>query len=102
MAFGKKHEDKPKQEELKDEKGKPMMQVKVYAPFKNYFDEPAYSISAVNHTGPFDVLPHHHSFMTLIDPCEMVISAPNGETKIITKQAVMHVKADKVVVFMGV
>lgn len=94
--------DKPKVEELKDKDGKPMMTVKVYSPFKNYFDEPAYSISAENNTGPFDILPRHHNFMTLVSACEMKIVAPTGEKTIRINRAVMHVKADKIVVFLDV
>jgi F0F1-type ATP synthase epsilon subunit len=98
----KKKGGKEKPAEFKDEKGKPLMHVKVYAPFKNYFDEPAYSISAENQTGPFDILPHHHNFMTLISACEMKIIAPTGDKVIRINRAVMHVKADKVVVFLDV
>jgi F0F1-type ATP synthase epsilon subunit len=93
---------KPKPVEFKDDKGRALMNVKVYAPFKSYFDEPAYSISAENATGPFDILPHHHNFMTLISACEMKIIAPTGEKLIRINRAVMHVKADKVVVFLDV
>lgn len=102
MADKKDKKDKPKTEEFKDDQGQPMMYVKVYSPFQNYFDEPAYSITAENHTGPFDILPHHHNFMTLVDACEMKIVAPTGEKKIRINRAVMHVKADKVVVFLDV
>lgn len=97
-----KKDKKPQVEELKDEKGQPMMHVKVYSPFKSYFDEPAYSISAVNHTGPFDILPRHHNFMTLISPCDIKIKSASEEEKIIpVNQALMHVKANIVVVFLG-
>jgi F0F1-type ATP synthase epsilon subunit len=105
MAFGKKKKDighAAPEQELKDDKGNPLMTVKVYGPFKNYFDEPAYSISGINHTGPFDILPHHHNFMSLIDACELDIKAPTGDKKIRINRAVMHVKADKVVVFLDV
>jgi len=44
-------------------KGKPAMFLKVYAPFKVYFEGDAYSISATNETGPFDILPKHHNFL---------------------------------------
>ena len=40
--------------------GTPTMAVKVYAPFKVYFEGDAMSVSAVNDTGPFDILPKHH------------------------------------------
>lgn len=91
-----------KTEELVDKDGKPMMVVKVYSPFENYFDEPAYSITAENKTGPFDILPRHHNFMTLVSACEMKITAPTGDKTIRINRAVMHVKADKVVVFLDV
>lgn len=76
--------------------------IKVYSPFKTYFNEDAYSISAINGTGPFDVLPHHHKFMTLLNPCELVIDREGGQIKIRIARGVMHVKADKVVVFLDV
>lgn len=87
---------------MKDADGKPLMHVKVAAPFKIYFDEPAYSISAENHTGPFDILPRHHNFMTLVSACEMKIVAPTGDKTIRINRAVMHVKADRVTVFLDV
>jgi hypothetical protein len=89
-------------EATKDEHGKPLMHVRVYSPFKSYFDEPAYSISAVNHTGPFDILPHHHNFMTMVDPCELAIGTQRGMIKIRIAKAVMHVKAERVTVFLDV
>lgn len=91
-----------KPQAMVDEKGTPLMRVKVYSPFKNYFDEPAYSISAENHTGPFDILPRHHNFMTLVSACEMKITAPTGDKTIRINRAVMHVKADEIVVFLDV
>jgi len=76
--------------------------IKVYSPFKTYFNEDAYSISAVNGTGPFDILPRHHNFMTLLNPCELIINRESGQVKIRIARGVMHVKADQVVVFLDV
>jgi len=81
---------------------KPTTHIKVYSPFKVYFDDEAYSISAINDTGPFDILPHHHNFITLLIPCELVISHLRGIQKIRISRGVMHVKADKVTVFLDV
>lgn len=78
------------------------MHVKIYAPFKVYFDGPAHSVSAVNATGPFDILPKHHNFMTLISPCEIVVRTDRGEERIAINRGIMHVKADDVVVFLDV
>lgn len=78
------------------------MHVKVYAPFKVYFDGMAESISAENATGEFDILPMHHNFMTLLSPCEIVVRYDGKEEKIRVSRGIMHVKADDVVVFLDV
>lgn len=83
--------------------GKPHMAVKVYAPFKIYFEGDATTLSAVNATGPFDILPHHHNFLCMLVPCNLVIQTPDGEKKTIKiHRALMHVKADSVTVFVDV
>lgn len=83
--------------------GKPTMAVKVYAPFKVYFEGEAFSVSAVNATGPFDILPHHHNFLCMLVPCVIKVVAADGVVKEIkAHRALMHVKSDSVVVFMDV
>lgn len=78
------------------------MHVKVYAPFRTYFDDIAESISAVNETGPFDILPRHHNFMTLLNAGDVIVRTDRGEEKITISRGIMHVKADRVVVFLDV
>lgn len=85
----------------------PIMHIKVHSPFKVYFDEDGYSISAVNATGPFDILPHHHNFLTLLTACELairpVLVGNNDEMrKIRISGGLMHVKADRVTVFLDI
>jgi len=82
--------------------GKLTMEVKVYAPFKVYFEGPAYSVSAVNATGPFDILPHHHNFLCMLVPCVLTVEGVDGPQTVKVNRALMHVKADRVVVFMDV
>jgi len=85
--------------------GKPTMRVKVYSPFKVYFDEDGYSISGENATGPFDILAHHHNFMTLLEPCILVVKPVQDAEhvkKIRISGGLMHVKADKVTVFLDI
>ena len=79
------------------------MHIKVHSPFKVYYDGRANSISAVNDTGPFDILPGHRNFMTLVSACELIIrEAGDTEQKIKIARAVMHVKANEVTVFLDV
>lgn len=83
--------------------GKPTMSVKVYAPFRVYFEGEAYSVSAENATGPFDILPKHYNFLCMLVPCQLTVETLDGSTKTVRiNRALMHVKAESVVVFMGV
>jgi F0F1-type ATP synthase epsilon subunit len=87
---------------LKSADGKPLMSVKVYAPFKIYFEGEAFSLTAVNETGPFDILPHHHNFLCMLVPCDLVIKAPDGDRTVKISRALMHVKAEKVTIYVDV
>ena len=91
---------KQKQKQVEIPPGK--MHIKVYAPFKTYFDGIGDSISAVNETGPFDILPRHHNFMTLLSPCDIIVRSDHGEEKFTISRGIMHVKADRVIVFLDV
>jgi len=82
--------------------GKPTIEVKVYAPFKVYFEGSALSVSAINATGPFDVLPGHHNFLCMLVPCVLSIQTPDGPQTVKVNRALMNVKANRVVVFMDV
>jgi hypothetical protein len=108
QAQPKTEEEKEKDEAAVDynsakDSGKLSMEVKVYSPFHDYYDGPAFSLSAENTTGPFNILPKHHNFISLLSPCEMVVrTVKNGEQKIRISGGIMHVKADKVIVFLDV
>ncbi|PID98952.1 hypothetical protein CSA80_02400 [Candidatus Saccharibacteria bacterium] len=78
------------------------MFVKVYAPYKIYFEGQAKSISAVNQTGPFDILPEHHNFITLLVPCDIIVRTERGQEKIRIQNGIMHSKENSVVVFLDV
>lgn len=83
----------------------PAMYVKVYSPFRVYFEGEAYSITGVNRTGPFDILPQHHHFITLLMPGELLVKPATGplkEQKIRISGGLMHVKSDRVTVFLNI
>jgi F0F1-type ATP synthase epsilon subunit len=81
----------------------PTMQVKIHAPFRVYFNGWATSLSAVNATGPFDILPRHKNFMTLLKPCELIVRAPAKPDFVLKiTSGVMHVQADQAIVFLDV
>lgn len=99
--------DEPKKDTSDASKaGKPVgsteMHVRVHAPYKTYYDGPAQSVSATNDTGPFDVLPQHHSFMTLLSAGDIIVRHGEEQEKISIQRGVMHVKKDELVVFLDV
>jgi F0F1-type ATP synthase epsilon subunit len=82
--------------------GKDQIYVKIYAPFKVYYDGIAKNITATNDTGKFDVLAEHHNFITILNAGETIVRDDQGEHVIDTDAAIMHVKGNQVVVFVNV
>lgn len=79
------------------------MQVKIHAPFQIYYDGPASSVSAVNDTGPFDILPRHKNFITLLSPCTLIVRSPGyKDFAMKISRGVMRVRADQTTVFLDV
>lgn len=77
--------------------------LKIYAPFKNYYEGDVLSVSAVNDTGPFDILAGHHNFITLLNACDLVVRGPQEQTQVIKiSRGIMQVKAHNVTVFLDV
>ena len=90
-------------EHVAEASGKPTMAGKVYAPFQVYFEGDAYSVSAENATGPFDILPKHHNFLSMLVPCSLIVQPVEGAKRTIKiHRALVHVESDRVVVFMDV
>jgi F0F1-type ATP synthase epsilon subunit len=81
---------------------KDQIYVKIYAPFKTYYDGVANSVSAINDTGPFDVLAGHHNFITILNAGEIKVIDDQGNHVIKNPQAIMHVKNNQVIVFLDV
>ena len=77
--------------------------LKVYAPYKVYFEGIVKSITALNQTGTFDVLAQHHNFITLLSPYTLKIhTADNKDREIERSKGIMQVKNNDVIVFLDV
>jgi F0F1-type ATP synthase epsilon subunit len=85
----------------KDRSGQ--LKIKIYAPFKTYYDSYAESITAENDTGVFDVLLGHKNFLTLLNPCDITVRSKGVEPEVFPiSRGIMHVEHDKVTVFLDV
>lgn len=80
-----------------------LLRAKIYTPFKIFYEGDALSVSAINETGSFDVLPTHHNFITMLKPCDVAVETPKKEIKTIPiTRGLMHVKDDKLIIFLDV
>jgi hypothetical protein len=96
--------DKSKEEKPLEKPPEGQMFIKVYSPFKVYFEDLGKSITAENDTGVFDILAGHHKFLTLLSSCEINIDAVNKDEseKIKIDRGIMFVKEDRITVFLDV
>jgi len=47
--------------------------VKIISPTQTLFDGEAYSISSINSSGKFDILPYHANFITLVQKVPIIL-----------------------------
>jgi F0F1-type ATP synthase epsilon subunit len=79
------------------------MRVKIYAPFKVYYDGQANSLTASNKVGPFDILPQHHNFISLLESGNVTVRGDGkADFNMPITRGIMHVKADFVRVFLDI
>lgn len=77
--------------------------VKIYTPFHTFFEGDAMSLTAVNESGEFDILPGHHNFITMLLACDVRLAIADGDPEIIPiVRGLLHVKQDKVIIFLDV
>jgi hypothetical protein len=79
------------------------MKVHIYSPFNDYYDGQAFSLTAQSATGPFDILPKHHNFISLLEPCDLVVrTVAAGEQKIRISGGLIHVRSNQVIIFLDI
>lgn len=79
-----------------------LLDVEVRSPHQVLFQGQALAVSSRNSTGPFDILPAHANFISLIDRV-VVIHLPSGQQQDIGVQnAVLHCRENRVQVFTEV
>lgn len=83
---------------------KPVLTVIARAPFHVYYEGEALAVSATNSVGPFDILPGHADFFSILDPGNVAIQTdPSTEpmTFEITN-GIVAVRNDEVMLFINI
>lgn len=83
-------------------KGYGQLEVKLYSQFHVYFDGTAETVSAVNEAGPFDILPGHANFFTLLTSGEVTIMSEGEGYKFNVNRGVAQVSNNEVRVFVDI
>lgn len=81
----------------------PKLSVIARAPFHVYFEGEALAVSASNSVGPFDILPGHADFFSILDPCDVIIDTGTDDpmTFEITN-GIAAVRNDEVMLFVNI
>ena len=79
-----------------------VLHVVARAPFHVYFEGDARSLSATNRVGPFDILPGHTDFFSLLKPGEVIIESESGPTAFMIDNGIVTVRDDEVLLFVNV
>lgn len=82
--------------------GNPPLQVLIRDREGVLFEGEAEAVSSFNDKGPFDLLPYHANFITLIQNEVRVRRVGGGEEKTALTSGVLRVKENKVEVYVGI
>lgn len=72
------------------------------APFKVYYEGNATSVSGANRVGPFDILPGHADFFSVMTPGEVVIETGTAEpVKFDINNGIVTARDNEIMMFLN-
>lgn len=83
------------------------LHVKISSPEKEFFNGVAYSVSSVNSTGKFDILPGHANFITVIENSPIILrqkqtGLPAGRQEYTFPVAILSVANNQVNIYTNI
>ncbi len=85
-------------------KEREQLRVVARAPFRLYYEGPANAVSAANRVGPFDILPDHADFFSILKPGQVVIDISKDEDPLAfdISSGIVTVRDNEVMLFVNV
>lgn len=80
----------------------PKLNVIARAPFTVYYEGPADAVSALNAIGPFDILPGHADFFSMLKPCDVVIETDGDPVSFTIHNGIVTVRDNAVMLFVNI
>jgi F0F1-type ATP synthase epsilon subunit len=77
-----------------------LLEVKVYSPYRTFYKGKAKSISAINATGPFDVLYGHINFFSVLKEGNVAIDTGSETQEIPIGHGILHVRRNQATLFV--
>ncbi len=78
------------------------LQVQVITSSKLIYNGAAFAVSSINKIGPFDILPEHENFITLLKDKVVIHGLDGKDTEIPCQNGLLEVSEDRVRVFLGI
>ena len=69
---------------------------------QNFYEGEAKSVSSVNSVGPFDILPRHENFISLIFKKISIVDSSSQKHELVIDKGLLEVSQDRVRIFVGV
>lgn len=80
----------------------PSLSVIARAPFEVYFEGPAKVVSGSNKVGPFDILPGHADFFSMLLPGDIIVEPLEGEPVTFSiSNGIITVRDDEALLFVN-
>ena len=76
--------------------------VKIFSPYQTYYQGEAVSLTAANRTGPFDILPGHINFFSLLTDGTVVVNTGFQRLEFQIGRGIVRVSRDDVTLFADV
>lgn len=71
-------------------------------PFEVYYEGQAKAVSASNAVGPFDILPGHADFFSVLNPGEITITTSDKPITFNANNGIITVRDDEVMLFVNI
>lgn len=78
----------------------PILHTKVISPSQVFYEGPAHSVSAVNKVGPFDILPNHANFFSLLTAGDIAIDTGGNTLRFPIQNGIVKVTDNAVTLFI--
>jgi F-type H+-transporting ATPase subunit epsilon len=87
---------------MKEDQPEERFQAKVFSPYQVFFEGSAVSLSAVNRTGPFDVLYGHSNFFSLLTPGIVRVNNGFDQLEIEITNGILKISGNTAILFANV